>query len=102
MNSEIRWSERRGHYVVQQGRSQKIYWDGQMLSDLRCLYATTLNEDLAQILRVSQSTMVRKARELGLRKDPRWLKDIYRERALLAITAWKKKGREKTNNNGKD
>lgn len=43
-----------------------------MLDDLKRLYATTKNEDLVDILGVSQRTVIRKARELGLQKDPEW------------------------------
>ena len=61
-----------GRLIEHKGLSRKIFWSKQMLDDLRRLYATTKNEDLADILGVSMRTVIRKARELGLQKDPVW------------------------------
>jgi hypothetical protein len=48
-----------------------------MLSLLERYYPTTKNEEVAEIIGVSSRTLIRKARELGLSKDPDWLKGIY-------------------------
>lgn len=63
-----------------------------MIDYLRRYYPTTLNEELAGCLGVSQRTMIRKARELGLEKDPEWLRDIWDERRKLAHIISKRKG----------
>ena len=63
-----------------------------MLDYLRKHYPTTLNEELAGCLGVSQRTMIRKARELGLEKDPEWLAAVWDERRQLAHVISKRKG----------
>lgn len=72
--------------------SKSIYWTGQMLSDLKRFYPTTLNAELAEILMVSQRTLVRKARELGLEKDQEWLRKIWEEHRMLACAKSKQLG----------
>ena len=61
-----------GRLIDHNGLSRKIYWNKRMLDDLKRLYAKTQNKDLADILSVSMRTVIRKARELGLQKDPEW------------------------------
>jgi hypothetical protein len=62
------------------GYGRSIHWSQQMLDDLRRLYPTTLNDVLAGFLGVSPRTMIRKARSLGLQKDPTWLLSVWNER----------------------
>lgn len=81
-----------GRKLLHKGCSTSIYWDGNMLSMLKRHFATTLNDELAELLGVSVRTMLRKAREIGLRKDQQWLKDVWKERALLANVASVKNG----------
>ena len=66
------------------GRSRRIEWTSQMLSDLRRLFARTKNEELAGILGVGVRTMVCKARELGLEKDGEWLSGMWRDHVRMA------------------
>lgn len=75
-----------------QGYALRIYWSTSMLDYLRKHYPTTLNEELAGCLGVSQRTMIRKARELGLEKDPEWLAAVWDERRQLAHVISKRKG----------
>lgn len=49
------------------------YWSETMLGYLRRNFPTTTNQELAEWLGVSPSTVIRKARELGLYKDPDWM-----------------------------
>jgi hypothetical protein len=63
-----------------------------MLDYLRKHFPTTLNEELAGCLGVSQRTMIRKARELGLEKDPEWLAEVWNDRRNLAHAISKRKG----------
>lgn len=60
------------------GCSAALAWSQAKLETMRREFPTTTNEDLAIDLGVSQRTLIRKARELGLEKDPNWL----REKAL--------------------
>lgn len=73
-----------GRLLEHNGFSKRIYWSRQMLDDLRSMYATTLNAELAHILGVSTRTVIRKARELGLEKDMEWLRGVYRENVRVA------------------
>lgn len=66
-----------GRIVEHKGCSTRIFWSGNMLSLLERYYPTTKNEEVAEIIEVSSRTLIRKARELGLSKDPDWLKGIY-------------------------
>lgn len=84
--------DKTGRKVMHNGYSSKIYWDGNMLSILKKHFHNTLNEELAEMLGVSPRTMIRKARELGLKKDEQWLKNVWKEHALLAKVASAKNG----------
>ena len=81
-----------GRMVEHHGYSKRIFWSRQMLDDLRRDYPYTLNEDLAGYFGVSARTIIRKARELGLEKDPEWLSEIWNERRLLARVKAKRLG----------
>lgn len=91
--------KRDGVYVGSDGRlynhqryKTMIYWSPQMIADMKRYYPTTLNEELAGILNVSQRTLTRKARELGLEKDRSWLREIWEERRLMAQVESKRRG----------
>jgi len=82
-----------GRIMEHQGYATRIFWNKDMLDYLRRHYATTLNEELAGCLGVSQRTMIRKARELGLEKDPAWLAAVWEERRQLAHIVSKRTGK---------
>ena len=88
----VHYSPKAGRIMEYHGYSVRIHWSPQMLAYLRRHFSTTLNEELAGCLGVSQRTMVRKARELGLEKDPSWLSGIWDERRLMAHAASRSKG----------
>ena len=73
-----------GRVMEHQGYATRIHWNGNMISFLRRHFATTLNEEMADCLGVSMRTMIRKARELGLEKDPEWLRKVWEERRMMA------------------
>ena len=81
-----------GRVMEHKGYATRIYWNGNMISFLRMHFATTLNEELAECIGVSQRTMIRKARELGLKKNQEWLHKVWNERRVLAHAISKKKG----------
>ena len=62
-----------GRLMEHKDYSTKIHWSLYMIERLTNKYATTKNEDLAIDLNVSPSTVIRKARELGLEKDEGWM-----------------------------
>ena len=74
------------------GYSKRIYWTKDMLDYLRHHFATTLNEELAGCIGVSKRTLIRKARELGLRKDTEWLTDVWNEHRKVARVVSKQMG----------
>lgn len=78
--------------VIRDGLSMRIAWSKQMADDLRRYFPCTLNEELSGILGVSVRTVIRKARELGLKKDPEWLRKVWNERRLMAHAVSKSKG----------
>lgn len=88
----IRYNADTGRKILKQGYSRKIYWDGNMLSVLRRYFPNTRNEEVAEMLGVSPRTVVRKARELGIYKDPDFCKDMSRQAALLAYSKNKREG----------
>ena len=55
-----------------------------MLSIMRRYYHNTINRDLAEMLGVSERTVVRKARELGLNKDADFMRAISKDHLMLA------------------
>ena len=81
-----------GRVMEHHGYSTRIFWSTQMLDYLKRNFATTLNDELAGWLGVSMRTMIRKARQLGLQKDPTWLHDMYEERRIMARAAASKAG----------
>lgn len=81
-----------GRIMEHQGYATRIFWNKDMLDYLRQHYATTLNEELAGCLGVSPRTMIRKARELGLEKDPAWLSAVWDERRKMAHVISKRMG----------
>lgn len=62
----------------------RLYWSPQMLADLKRHFPTTRNEECAEMLGVSVRTLVRKAREVGIEKDPHWIKGVWNHNRLMA------------------
>lgn len=54
-------------------RTTGIKWTDEMVDIITSKFATSFNRDLADELGVSMRTMIRKARELGLEKEPGFL-----------------------------
>lgn len=88
----IFFNEKLGRIVEHKGRSTRIHWSKDMLDFLRSNFAITLNDELAGCLGVSLRTMLRKARELGLQKDRRWLSGIWDERRHMAQCVVRRNG----------
>lgn len=63
-----------------------------MLSIMRRYYHNTINRELAEMLGVSERSVTRKARELGLEKDKDFVSSISKEHLLLANARSKELG----------
>lgn len=59
--------------VRKKKRSWKVVWSEEMLRILQGKFPVTFNRELAKELNVSMRTLIRKARELGLDKEPGFL-----------------------------
>lgn len=83
-----------GKKFIHAGFSRKVYWDGNMLSIMKRHYPRTLNDEMVELLgcMVSKSTIIRKARKMGLEKDPEWLRQVREERHLMAQAENRKNG----------
>ena len=79
--------------MVRSSRGQPaIFWTPQMESELRRHYPTTMNRELAEMFGVSRPTIIRIARNWGLKKDAVWLRQMRLELHLLGLSAMKKNG----------
>lgn len=78
--------------VEKKGCSIRIFWNKQMIDDLKRYFPFMTNDEVAGIIGVSHRTAVRKARELGLEKDKDWLLKKWGENRILANVMAKKKG----------
>lgn len=63
-----------------------------MLSIMRRHYHNTLNRELAEMLGVSERSVTRKAREMGLKKSREFMASVSREHLLLANARSKELG----------
>lgn len=65
-----------------------IIWSNEMLEIMTLSYSTTFNSDLSEMLNVSTRTVKKKAREMGLRKQPNFMqnnKEIIRSKIQLGM-----------------
>lgn len=81
-----------GRIMQHEGYSTRIFWNKDMLDTLKTHFPTTKNSELAEMLGVSQSTMQRKASELGLKKDKEFVSRVWEENRRLAHLVTKIKG----------
>ena len=86
------WHPGYGWVMEHRGYGTRIHWSESMLDYLRTHYARTINQELCDHLCMSQRTMARKARELGLKKDRQWLTEVWNERRKLAHMIARAKG----------
>lgn len=73
------------HLIIRKDGVSRIYWSGNMLSELRRYYPTTKNSELADYFGVSQRTINRKAAELGLTKSKQFIAEVATDNGYLAI-----------------
>ena len=77
-------------------------WDGDKIVCLRKWFATTTNNELADILGVSTASLSRKAKALGLSKDPDWLSKLRADSRRMAVYVKRKKLKTRKVNYGSD
>ena len=92
MSDGLRYDSATGRTIEKEGIARRIHWNGQMLSDLHRLFPTWKNQELAEYIGVSVRTLIRKARELGLQKDRKWLLGIWNKHRALARFEARRKG----------
>lgn len=66
------------------GYATRIYWSQDMIDILKRYYPIEKNEVVAGLCGVSIRTMIRKSRELGLRKNKDFLRQVWNENRKLA------------------
>lgn len=88
----VRYNEKYGRVMYHGNHSTSYYWSEPMLDYLRRNYATTPNGELSEYFGMSDRTIRRKAKELGLAKDPKWIAEMCNEHRRLAHFMAKIKG----------
>lgn len=87
--------ERTGRIMERQvgkGGPPCIYWSPYMIDILRKYYPTTTNEEVAAIVGVSELTLIRKAKELGIRKSAAYLRGVHSEAGRISQAIINKTG----------
>lgn len=73
-----------GRLWTHEGYATRLHWSRDMLDYLIAHFPTSRNEELASELGVSPRTLIRKAREKGLRKSSSWMRGVWDENRILA------------------
>ena len=77
--------------IIRKDGISRIYWSGNMISELKRYFPTTKNTELADYFGVSPRTINRKAAELGLVKNKQYISEISTEKGIQGyITRWRK------------
>lgn len=63
-----------------------LYWDSAMLHAIRTYFPNTDNKEVAELCGVSERTLLRKARELGIYKSEEYIKKSNRIKIVLMHT----------------
>ena len=66
-----------GRAMMHKGTAVSVYWGEERTRQFRQEFPTTTNADLAVEFGCSVRTIVRRAREMGLEKDPQWMRDMH-------------------------
>ena len=75
---------RRGQPVLHSGNSVRITWGPTRTHDFKRMFPSMTNQDLAVEFGCSVRTVVRRAREWDLHKNPVWLKSKWDDNRRLA------------------
>lgn len=82
----------KGRLICHKDGKTTYYWSESMLDYLRRKFPRTLNAEMAEHLGMSESTIIRKARELGLTKDSVWLRSVWQEHVKIGHIVSRCKG----------
>lgn len=88
------YSEKRGRLEVhRKGKGgYACFWNPNMISLLKRHFCDTKNSELSELLGVSQRTLIRKARQLGLEKSDEFLHRIIVDASMKGRVACKQNG----------
>lgn len=67
-----------------------IFWTPNMISILKRHYPNSPNSEVCEMLGVSERTLVRKARELGLEKSEEYISNNAKVKSLMGIITQRK------------
>lgn len=87
-----RYNKSVGRIVHVAGRSRSVFWSKQMEDELRRIFPRSFNAELCEYFGLSQRTILRKARQMGLQKDPEWQHQNCLHSARMAHIAARAKG----------
>lgn len=73
----------KGQLLEYQNHKKSIYWTGNMLSIMNRYYPSTPNAELVELLNVSERTITRKAKELGLSKSKEYISIMNTGKSML-------------------
>lgn len=73
-----------GRLMEHKGATLRIFWSANMLATLKRFFPTTKTAEVAEMLGVSRRTADRKAKELGLEKDPAFIESLRKESIMVA------------------
>lgn len=73
-----------GKVMERNGNVVKIHWGEEKIKAFKRKFPTTKNEDLAFEFGCSMTTVSRRGKEYGLKKDPEWIKELGRDHIALA------------------
>ena len=82
---------RGGRLIIRENGIARIFWNSNMIADLKRYYPNQSNKEVADILGVSERTMIRKARELGLSKSEEYINNNAKVKSLMGVLAQRKK-----------
>lgn len=73
--------------MKRQGKRAVIYWTGNMLSLLKRHFPNTRNAELVELIGVSERSIARKAKQLGLEKSKSFISRVATENSILSLTS---------------
>lgn len=79
-----------------------IFWNGNMISDLKRYYPNTSNAELVELFGVSERTIQRKAKELGLAKSKSHVSKVNKGKSFVAHLVKKRNRLKKEEYESKD
>ena len=80
--------------IIRKDGISRIYWSGNMISELKRYFPVSSNKEVAELLGVSERTMIRKARELGIVKDKQY---ISKQSSIKSLSGVLVRERNKSN-----